>query len=224
MSLVKRRGRPPGIHKGRPKGSKNKKTRPLAIKDPINFLPKRVHDDVKRYRIFEMARSGLNAMEISMAMEKKGYDACSPDEITKVIRETLANLRTNSAGLIEEVREMAIHQIDNMIFTANKITSNPRSKAMIKLEAIKTIRTLIDEKARILGTLKAPEKASAPPQEIVVRIYEGLSQKDLKPVTTVEMERDNVIDAGTDIPSIEPGDDSVPAFSPGRLISSPSTQ
>jgi DNA-binding CsgD family transcriptional regulator len=161
-----------------------------------------VRKTLRDYDIFEMARDGYNAQEISDYLSKKhGPDGLSPSNVSYRLRMVMENIRTNSIHAIEDYRQMCVSQIDRQLANASKI-ANGGGKANMKLAAIDRIIRLQERKAKVLGLDQETRKVHIQ-EEIAVRIYPGLTQEDLEGQPKLEAPRIRLA-APTDVIDVTP--------------------
>lgn len=154
-----------------------------------SVVPRNVYEVSREYEIFELARSGMNCVEISGYLRHRGITV-SPRTASEVIKTTLENIRTNNLQLLEEVREMTISALDKQLHNATKI-ANGKGKAPIRLQAIDRVIKIQEQRARLLGIFQEPEKRIREQREVVVRIYDGLEgpppeELQMQPVNELE--------------------------------------
>jgi hypothetical protein len=155
------------------------KTRMLAAKENVsklyrgnkrNIAAKVVQD----YDIFEMAREGYNAIEISNALAKRGV-TLSPAAVNKRIQNVLFNIHENSITNIEEVRKVELSKLDRREAKLNAMLAQRNVKVGMKLQIIRELGSVAEARHKLLGiqSQKVEQKT-----ELTVRIYKGLEGED----------------------------------------------
>jgi hypothetical protein len=155
------------------------KTRMLAAKENVsklyrgnkrNIAAKVVQD----YDIFEMAREGYNAIEISNALAKRGV-TLGPGAVNKRIQNVLFNIHENSITNIEEVRKVELSKLDRREAKLNAMLAQRNVKVGMKLQIIRELGSVAEARHKLLGiqSQKVEQKT-----ELTVRIYKGLEGED----------------------------------------------